>query len=313
MHPILQVLFGAVVVLVVYVIACLLIGSNGLVLSPKDELLDRRSDVTVLRGYGSLLSVADKSWSTSNQFARNYVPLLRSLNQRGGIEFTYAFWIRIDADEGANLDRIANQAILVRGDRRRFRWQMRKSSPNTSKSFGPDVLIACPAISFGNKYNEFKVSYNTLQEPQAGFVIEARPGDEPIGVRQNAMKLMLNDWALLTFVFKDHSPSNEFDDGIEVSVYLNDSLYYLHRAKGAFKVNQGDLHVAPSATGDPTSALNHVQIGDLRYSNYAMKPSDISQVYKHGPPKSSFKKSRHETAADPLYLTEYNKLDIYNT
>jgi hypothetical protein len=44
-----------------------------------------------------------------------------------------------------------------------------------------------------------------------------------------------------------------------------------------------------------------------------MKQSEIAKVYANGPPKKSFKKSRHETSADPLYLTEYNKLDIYNT
>ena len=314
-----QVLLGILVVLAVYVMACRLIGSDGLVLSAKREMLDRRSEVMVLRGHGSLLAVADRSWSTSNQFASNYMPLHRSLNQRGGIEFTYAFWLKVDGEHGANLSRIANQTILLRGDRRQFRWQRDEQgvvgagSQRQSTEFGPGILVCCPSISFGRSYNEFKVNYNTLQEPMSGFVVEARPNEER-ALRQNAMKLILNEWALMTFVFRDHTPSNDFDDGIEVSVYLNDSLYYMHRSQGAFKVNQGDLYVAPSISGDPRSVMNNVHIGDLQYTNYAMKQKDVEKIYNKGPPKKSFKESRRSAStADPLYLTEYNKLDIYNT
>lgn len=315
--PVVQVLLGIIVVIAVYVLACKVVGSEGLVLSAKREMLDRKSEVMVLPGHGSLLSVADKAWSTSNQFASNYVPLQRSLNQRGGIEFSYAFWLKVDGEDGAKLSHVANQMILMRGDRRRFRWQMNEQTTvggvNKSTAFGPGILVCCPSISFGRSYNEFKVNYNTLQEPMSGFVVEARPNEER-ALRQNALKLMLNEWALMTFVFRDRTPSNDFDDGIEVSVYLNDSLYYMHRSQGAFKVNQGDLYVAPSISGDPKSGMNHVQIGDLQYTNYAMKQKDVEKMYKKGPPKKSFKESRRSASpADPLYLTEYNKLDIYNT
>jgi hypothetical protein len=308
-----QVLLGVVVVLAVYVLACWTIGNDGLVLSPKNELMDKRSDVMVLKGYGSLLAVSDKSWSTSNQFASNYLPLTRSLNRRGGIEFTYAFWLRVDAEDGANLAQVANQTILLRGDPGRYRWQRREKLPGNeiNQIFGPGVLVCCPSISFGRSYNELKVSYNTLNEPVSGFVIKARPSENDPSLRQNAMKLVLNEWALMTFVFKDHTPSNDFDDGIEVSVYLNDSLYYQHRSKGAFKVNQGDFWLAPSAA---TSAMNNVQIGDVRYRNYAMKQSDIAAIFSRGPPKESFKEARRSASdSEPLYLSEYNKLDIYNT
>jgi hypothetical protein len=323
MHAALQVLIGLLIVLVVYVVALSVMGVGSFAKRASSHLRERFKTSLIVDGHASLLSLADRSWSTSDSTARNYVPLTRSLNQRGGIEFTYAFWIKISSGQG--LSRLANQVVLLRGDRTPYRWQKTEAAgagvdgrPEQTLTYGPDTLIKCPCIRFGRSYDEWAVSYNTLDSPNAGFVVRARDEPNDPSLRRNALKLMLDEWTLVTFTFKDTTPTSDFEDGIEANMYLNDSLYYTHRAKGAFKVNDGDLFVAPSSGGagsDPASALNQVRIGDLRYMNFAASPSAVAASYRQGPPKEAYGESSRDRASesDPLYLSEYNKLDIYNT
>lgn len=309
-----QIAAGVAVVLLVYLLSMWIM--------QRDQILDHEIAymrptslrVDILRGFGNMTLLADKQWSTMNQVSTSFLPLLKSYNRRGGLQFSYAFWVKIDTRSGAS--ELAGQTMLLRGDRRLFKWRKTvKGDPKrgilgTSRDNGPDVLVKCPHIRFGKSYDELVVEFNTLNDPSVSYSITPKSGGTPgdVGDRRNALSLMQGKWALLTFAFEDNVGISNFEDGIMVRFYINDSLYHTHRQTGSFKHNQGDLYVAPNFD----RAINNLTIGDIRYYNYAVPPKEVADVYKDGPPTKPADELQQRGSSDPLYLSEYNKLDIYN-
>lgn len=310
-NTVIQIGVGVVVVVLVYLLSMWIM--------QRDQILDHevaymrptKLAVDIMRGYGSLARLADKQWSTMNQAAVNFLPIVKSYNRRGGLQFSYSFWVKIDTRQGGA--QLANQTILLRGDRRLFKWNKvtlgdkATGVADDNQEFGPDILVKCPHIRFGDSFDELVVEFNTLADPNASFKISSSPNPGP-KERRNALSLMQGRWAMLTFAFEDNVGISNFEEGIMVRVYLNDDLYYTHRQKGAFRRNQGDLYMAP----DFDQSINNVQIGDIKYFNYALPPRDVTEMYGRGPPKRQAEELQQRGSGDPLYLSEYNKLDIYN-
>lgn len=309
---IIQVAVGVGVITLVYMLAMWIM--------QRDEILDHevaymrpnKLGVDIIRGYGDLARISDKQWSTMNQAATNFLPIIKSYNRRGGLQFSYTFWIKVSTQQGGA--KVADQSILLQGDRRLFRWRKITDGDTDmgiatkTEDAGPAVLVKCPHIRFGRAFDELVVEFNTLQDPDASFTITSDPAPGP-GARRNALSTIQGRWAMLTFAFEDNVGISDFEDGIMVRFYLNEDLYYTHRQKGAFRRNQGNLFLAP---GFDQSAQG-VLIGDIKYFNYAMPPNDVTELYRRGPPKRMMEELQQSGESTPLALSEYNKLDVYNS
>ena len=310
-NAVIQVVVGIAIVFLVYMLSMWVM--------QRDQILDQevaymrptKLSVDVIRGYGDMARLSDKQWSTMNQAATNFLPIIKSYNRQGGLQFSYSFWIKVDTMQGGA--QIAGQTILLRGDRKLYKWRKDTKGNKTlgiidkSEEFGPDVLVKCPHIRFGKAFDEIIVEFNTLNNPHASFKITSSPEPGP-RERRNALSMIQGRWAMLTFAFEDNVGISNFEDGIMVRVYLNEDLYYTHRQRGAFKRNQGDLFLAPGFD----RSINNVRIGDIKYFNYAMPPADVAKIYRYGPPKHQTDELQQRGESNPLYLSEFNKLDVYN-
>lgn len=309
-NTLLQVGVATALVVVVYLLSMGLLQRDGVLDHEVARMRPTDLRVDVLRGYGNLSTLADLRWTTVNQSAPHFLPLLKSYNRRGGAQFTYSLWLRVNPRSGGAA--LAGRSLLLRGDRRMFKWRKHTAGdpardiPAREEAFGPGVLIKCPHIRFGASFDELVVEYNTLGSPHEAFTLASSPEPGPME-RRNALSLVQGRWAMLTFVFEDNVGISSFEEGIRVSVYLNDDLYYTHRQAGALRLNQGDLHLAPGFDRG-----NHdVDIGDVAYYNTALSPDDVAERFREGPPRQPTRAIQQAGDAEPLHLSEYNKLDVY--
>jgi len=318
----LQVLAGLIVVFLLYRVALWMMRSDKLVLN-RLEATDARARVRIVDGYALTGSASDRVWTTVHQDADNYAPLHRSLNRKGGAQFTYSFWMFVGDGSKAN---VANRDILVRGDTTPYSWSKQVSvadplalnartgvTTTTSKSTG--MLVKCPRIRFGATYDSFVVEFNTLHDPDAKVSITpyAATGGGDGTLRSNMLKLSANKWVLHTFTLEDHVAITDFEDGIVLRYFMNDTLYHTARVASALKQNGGDLYLLPtgSSRGVP---LRDCKIGDVTYYNYAVGLDQVKDMFARGPPrKMSTDIAGTSGAGDPLFLSEYNRLDVYNT
>jgi hypothetical protein len=326
----LQITAGVVVVLVVYAVSLWLLQNDQLVVDPAD-LRPPKQTLRVLDGYAETTALMNKSWSTINPDAFNFAGIKRSFNRKGGAQFSYSLWIRLRDTSAPN---VAGKTILMRGDPKVYTWR-REPTQGTSGSTAAefrDVLIACPRIAFGATFDALDISVNTVAEPLVAFAIRPRVEDgidanktgldPPAGaspsdpsLRHNALKLIQNRWALLSFVFEDHVAISDFEDGISVRFYINDALYANFRTPNALKQNNGDFILFPSirAGKEAGGGIRDATVGNVTYHNYALSTEDCTRIFQDGPPTYAAKNIAGGGMGEPLFLTEYNKLDIYNT
>lgn len=297
---------GLAIALVLYYVSLLVLWQDKLV---KDLRVDVRvpQRTKIIDGLIEVPVITDTVFETLDPRADSFVALPRSFNRQGGAQFTYQLWIFLDDVAPAT---VANKTILMRGDPKIYTWN---DSSNVAQS---GVAIACPSISFGDTYDQIQIRFNTLDS--IGTVYNTKslttdPSQDPASRRQ-LLKLISKKWVLFTVVFEDNFPVSDFEDGVRLRFFLNDVLYDQATYPGkTLRQNNGQLILFPTLDGTGTG-INKAKVADVSYYNYAVDAAAVKEVFDSGPPTHrSDIKAKAGNMGTPLYLSEYNKLDIYNT
>lgn len=307
-----QVIFGLVVVILLYVITLVVLNIDTLVAS-KDVKVSPRETSMIIDGYATASYLANKSYNTINPFVEDFRKIGRSINTHGGAQFTYQFWIKMEDSDNANY---VNQVLLLKGDNQKYKVGFYDIETNklSNNDITSDYMIKCPLIKFGTSYRDLVVQFNTNRDINYTTNIKMNPEADPISKR-NALSLLPLNWYLFTFVFEDNFSSLEStENGIKFSFFMNDFPYHVVTAtsdpklRGNFlKQNEGDIHILPGMN----SVNDFIKMGNVTYYNYALSHNEISQVFAKGQPKHSAFMS-DKKVSKPAYLSAYNKMDIYN-
>jgi hypothetical protein len=327
----LQVALGIAIVMIVLNMSLWVSRRDRLV--PDGRLgMEMEKEVAIIDGYAMSSFVSRKTWTTVNPYSKHYLPLKRSYNRKGGAQFSYSFWMQLEDTSSEN---VANKIILLRGDTKQYTYtRTRKihsdldmlqgtldANAATQSVDKTTELIKCPLIRFGDTYDTIVVEFNTIHDPDHTIVVRPRntvasdPQYDDTTLRKNLVKLGQNKWVMYTFTFQDNVAINDFEDGIIMRCFVNDVLYHSATVKSTLRLNLGNLYVMPprdGASGDANIQL--AKIGNLNYYNYALSVKMVADLYKRGHPKYLARDIMgREGDGDPMYLSEYNKLDIYNT
>lgn len=312
----LQIVIGIVIVLGVYRMSLWLLREDQLVANARRKRKDNM-EIKVVDGWAMSSLAQNRSWNTVNPSGLNYAPIMRSYNRKGGAQFSYSFWLSLEDTSPQN---VAGRDIIIRGDNRVYtyaRTVTRQDSvlPSaTERITVSDLVVKCPRIRFGDSFDTIIVELNTLHNPDEKIVIApnaAQSGDPTL--RHNMLKLSQNKWALYTFTFEDNVAITDFEDGILVRFYMNDVQYHTARIRSTLRQNIGNLYLMPTREGE--EPIKNARIGDLIYYNFALGPQQVQEIFARGPPRYMAKDIMRNNSmlGDPLHLSEYNRLDIYNT
>jgi hypothetical protein len=263
----------------------------------------------IFSGWIDTKSFSDKSYTTYNMFAKNYRKLPRSVNKTGGAQFSYSVWVKFKDFSDKNL---ANKVLFVHGDKSKYPYSV-TASYNGKKGETrnlTDYLIKCPLVRFGNNAGELIIEYNTTKNVSESVRVIHKDNDKNETIRRNLFSIIPGKWTLFTFVFRDDKRYDSPEDGVELQFYLNDVMYTRHTSIGGLRLNKGDIHILPNTTNDP---ISEGYMCDLTYYNYALNMNDVKDILKRGVNTKRY--SELEDDADfnePLHLSQYNKLEIYN-
>jgi hypothetical protein len=201
-------------------------------------------------------------FNTTNMNSSNYVKLSKSINNPSGAEMSYSFWLN---KKSSTAQKYSNKVILLKG--------LKNSE------------IKCPLIKFGDKSNEFIVQFNT-----SGGTKEVCIGDDC----NNPTPVSITDgdkWYLITIVLKDfRNPNDNFEEGINVLVYLNGSLVNSGTViKGhTLKTNNSPLYILPKIDSTDYNSLSGI-ITDMKYFNYALDQVEVNKLYNTALTEEPFK------------------------
>lgn len=256
---------------------------------------------TIFPGWITTASFTNRTYNTFNPFATTYRHLPRAVNRMGGAQFSFSIWTRFDDTSSTNL---MNKVLFLYGDPTKY--MVKKTVDDKIEDTVTDYVIKCPLVKFSADGESVMVEFNTNDAlTNRAIIPKLRAADEAI--RHNVMAVLPGMWALWTFVFEDNIyPDSINESGVVFRMYVNDFLHHTQRYEGSLRLNRGYINILPEP-------INNAFMADFVYYNYALNANDISKIITKGINQNIYNEMDSDAAfTEPNYITEYNKLEIYN-
>lgn len=281
------------------------------------EILNSDSPKTVtniIDGVYDFQSFGETSFNTSNKYALNYIPLNPSINQSGGAEYSYNFWLY-----KSNLTNVLSseyKVLFFRGSKQSIYFNKRYNGNCLIKNniTSPYVLIKNPLVRISKDGKRLIVEYNTITNPDAlnsdgtlncNSIDDNATDDNMLGIYDFDQSYD-NKFSMITIVLKETSSDSDIlnQNNTNCKLYLNGTLILdrntnspysgngLNSGSTVMKNNKGSLYVAPvgiiggisGTTPNDTITKNNnttsnLSIADLNYYNYALNQSEIIKLY----------------------------------
>lgn len=313
---------------------------NGLQEDPEDSVSSTLSNiesskklvVPIFKGICSM----DRGYmkmNTNDKLSKDYIDIPISYNQKGGVEFSYSFWLR----RGTNTnEKIKNMIIFSKGaplinpvdkepmkgyiyqhdgeqnpDKNElykdFQTEIQPNDPNKDtkiQTIKNNRLVKCPLVRFGESNDSLRIELNTLKNPHLFVDIDS----EIFGLLKSSKKL--SKYNLITFSVKDNVDFGGIERGIRVDVYIDDALVKTQSFENnALMTNDGPMNLFPS-NRDTTIDVSEidVDIADLTYYNFAMNNKEVEDAYKKGFTDGVCKPNTQTFASK----SKYHKVNLFN-
>jgi len=292
-----QIVVGLLIVVFIYWISLKVLRSDSLLQQSSDPNVKMITDI--ISGFAQSSQVANQSFNTVNTYSSSYITMRPSSNIKGGAQFTYSLWLNVaDASKGKG------KAIFIRGDNTKYHYNAKNVTTGTTVA-AVDHVAFCPMLEFGTNPMDFNVKFNTANNMNETLSVQgSNTGDNVY--RKNMMGLLQGQWFMISLVFEDNIPINDFENGTSVKFYVNNVLYQSGAYASMLKQNNGNLFLFPDGS------IDQCQISNFKYYNYALGQADVEANYREGPSKVA-STSVKQASWQPLTLSDYNTMDIYNT
>lgn len=260
--------------------------------------------------------------NTTDTTLGNYRAIVPSINQAGGIEYSYNFWLyfKNDAISTGNNRTIP---LFLKGSDQKIKYNS-KYNCHTSED-GGWYLVKNPLVRvniLNGQLSGIVSEFNTIKSPDAVRSAPDTPDcvNADMNIRDRNLFGMYglqgrsdmdDSWSMVTLVVRETNPSSDimFRNEAIVKMYLNgyeyvnksaDAYYTNDSMTTAMRDNNGNFYINPL----PDSSNGGIAIADLTYFNYALTNEEILSLHKNG-----FNKN---TAAIPQKI-DFNEFGNYNT
>ena len=249
-------------------------------------------------------------YNTTDKLSGSYVDLTPSINQNGGAEYSYNFWLYMDMSKLSAIS-AEDIVLLLRGSPSKIHYKY-NGNCHVSSSTGKYILVKNPLIRMKSDGTAIIVEYNTLTNPDAyhdGGKNEINCGstwyDKNKGLLgiYNINATYDKKWFMVTIVLQEISPDNDilYKNRTSCKMYIN-GVNMLDRivespyngtvdGSAAMRHNKGPLYVSPKDifTGDAISEERSLLMANLSYNNYALSDLEVESLYKQGFTKGAAK------------------------
>ena len=169
----------------------------------------------------------------------------------GGNQYTYTFWFN------KKKNNYKDKTLFYRGN---IEGSINKPSPK---------------VGFGKNSDELVIEFQTNKD---GEVL-----NKTSTINNKLFDITDHDtWYMITIILKDYKDfkKRNFENGVELSVYLNDALLEVARFEGeTLRITNNKFVILPDA-GSVSSTTNIPgEIADIRYFNYALSHQEIIDLY----------------------------------
>lgn len=206
-------------------------------------------------------------------------PILRSVNDQTGLEFTWSTWIYVD---GTNFK-------SKQGTRAKYKHIFHKGNYNFDDKTGLNTPNNAPGLYLSSSTNSLLVLMNTYDTPTYSSRKNKQNGLGPNSAIPES--IVINDLPLDKWVNVIIRISNQN----QLDVYINGTLVKRELLKGIPRQNYGDVFV--TRNGGFTGFIS-----ELRYFNSGIGTNKIQEIVDNGPNMKLLQDNTMMGAA-PRYLS----------
>lgn len=299
LYDILQIIIALIVIALMGVIAYSIYNrdTTGFIEDMTKEVIIKKK-VKIIDGTMSYDNSKTAVINTSVPYYGNYKEIVPSINQKGGAEYSYSFWLYIpESAESPNIQKV----LFLKGSKTKTKYISKYNNCHSNSGW---YLVKNPLIKVNinssNNLDAIIAEFNTIKSPDAVHespeILNCNSADlndkdkNLFGIYGLSNRTDLqNNWSMVTLVVSETNPSSDimFRNEAVVKMYLNgyeyfnktgDAFYSGGTVTTAMRNNNGNLYINP----DISSSLNNVAIADLTYFNYALSDEEVIRLHKVG-------------------------------
>lgn len=278
-----------------------------------------RKETIVFKGIYDFNKSNEVSYETSDKTKQNFIDINPSINQEGGAEYSYNFWLCVDKDslKTSQLSSPKNDIVLfLKGEKKMYYSSdnyncSNKKKTNDNDNYNYNVMIKNPLVRLNNDGSSIVIEYNNIYNEDSyknrSKYTECDKIDETTDWYDKNKNLLgvydLNfnkKWFMVSIIFKEVADSNNimiknrasckmYINGINVLDKKVETKYKKDIFSATFKNNKSPLLVNPNFNNIKSTLYannilnsNSVKMSDLKYYNYAITELEVQQLYRNG-------------------------------
>lgn len=256
-------------------------------------------------------NVSHIKYDTYNKSVSSFKDLSPSVNQNGGAEYSYNFWLYVDKKAIKKSNSSSDIILLLRGSKIKYPY-LNKANCHIVND-GTDIFVKNPLIRLKNDSAALILEYNTITSPDAyrengNTIINCESNswyDKSkglLGVYNMDSYIYDKKWVCLTFVLREINPDNDvlYKNKTNLQIYAN-GVNILDRTiespyndglegSSVMKHNRAPLYVNPGNLynkdkDDKTTEqipADSLLMANLNYYNYALTVNEIQGIFNKG-------------------------------
>lgn len=277
---------------------------------------DIRKEVNILSGTYDF-SNGEAKYNTGDKTELNFKNIKPSINQEGGAEYSYNFWLSIDQDKISSMSESNKKDIILflKGEKNfYYNNKTNYNCANINTPNNPIIITKNPLVRLSGDGRRIAIEYNNIYNSDS-FQHNSKYDNcnllsQSVNDWNKRNKNMLgvydidfnNKWFMVSIVMKEVADSNNvlainrasckmYINGVKLLDKKVETKYVNNIYSATFKNNTSPLYINPifkdiiKEGQNPYNKIgetNVLKMADFKYYNYAINEDIITQVYNKG-------------------------------
>ena len=301
---------------------------------------DIRKEVSILSGTYDF-SNSEVRYSTQNKSQLNYKNIKPSINQEGGAEYSYNFWLFIDQETlGVASKKPENDKdiiLFLKGEKNLYASdKFNYNCANVNKTNNPIIITKNPLVKLSGDGTKIAVEYNNIYttdsfQQSASYKSCTQINSKDWNERNKKLLGIYdiefnNKWFMVTIVMKEVADSNNvlsinkasckmYINGVKLLDKKVETKYMNNIYSATFKNNTSPFYINPNISSEfidqsntpykKAGKDNQIKMADIKYYNYAINEDIITSLYNKG-----FNTEIAVTTTNDNKLAKYNMVSV---
>jgi hypothetical protein len=290
---------------------------------------DVKKEINIIDGIYDYYTYEEMVFNTIDETKESYLDINPSINQEGGAEYSYNFWLYTDKTNLPYTNPNKDIVLFFKGEKTLYysNTNYNCSTINASSKNNVNVLIKNPLVKLKDDGSAIVLEFNNIYNPDSYQHGSKYINCDNVNSEWNERNKNLlgvydlnfnKKWFMVTIVMREVADANNilmknrasckiYINGINVLDKKAETLYTSQSFSATLKNNKSPFYMNPNFAKSYNGGVikddmqryvkktdlqeNELKLADLKYFNYALPDTKILELYGNGFSKKAAKKN----------------------